>query len=308
MTLQELRFLIALAQEKHFRKASEVCFVSQPSLSIAIRKLEDELGVTLFERNKNDVRLTPLGQEVVERAKRVLEAVDGISMVVKSDRDQLNGAFRLGAIYTVGPYILPSLITTLNKLAPQMPIEIIEDYTVNLRKKLLNGDIDAALVSQPFSGAGIVTRNLYQEPFVVLMPANHPLSRLKTIKEQALTDYNILLLGEGHCFRDQIISSCPTCFASNQSRSGVNWKTVEGGSLETIRHMVASGIGITILPQTAAETGSYRNNVLTYRPLKATHPSREIALAWRNSYPRTKAIDMVLRSIAKASIEGVMKV
>jgi LysR family hydrogen peroxide-inducible transcriptional activator len=296
MTLQELRFLIALAREKHFRKASEACFVSQPSLSIAIRKLEEELGVTIFERNKNEVRVTPLGSEIVERAKRVIEEVEGIKQAAKADQDQLAGLFKLGAIYTVGPYLLPPLITQLNKVAPQMPMEIQEDYTANLRKKLINGDIDAALISLPFSVPGIVTHTLYKEPFVLLMPSNHPLARLKVIKEELLGEYNMLLLGEGHCFRDQVISSCPACFTSNESRSGINWRTVEGSSLETIRHMVASGMGITILPATAAHLGPYNNKIVTTRPLKGAQPSRTIALAWRQSFPRLKAIDIILKA------------
>jgi LysR family hydrogen peroxide-inducible transcriptional activator len=301
MTLQELRFLIALANEKHFRKASEVCFVSQPSLSIAIRKLEDELGLVIFERNKNEVRVTPLGLEIVERAKRVLEEVDGIKEVARSDKDQLRSVLKLGAIFTIGPYLLPPLITALHKTAPQMPIEIQEDFTGNLRKKLINGDVDAILISQPFSAPGIVTRDLYKEKFVVLMPANHPLAKLKSVNESALSEYNVLLLGEGHCFRDQVISSCPRCFSSGKTAGGVNWKTVEGSSLETIRHMVAAGMGITILPTTAASTNPYRSSMLTTRPLKGVHPERTIALAWRSTFPRTKSIDLVLQAVLKSS-------
>jgi LysR family hydrogen peroxide-inducible transcriptional activator len=307
MTLQELRFLIALAQEKHFRKASETCFVSQPSLSIAIRKLEEELGVIIFERNKNEVKVTPLGNEIVERAKRVLEEVEGIKQAAKSDQDQLNGILKLGAIYTIGPYLLPPLITRLAKIAPQMPVEIQEDYTTNLRKKLINGDVDVILISQPFSAPGIVTHDLYKESFVVLMAADHPLTHTKVVKEQALSEHNVLLLGEGHCFRDQVISSCPTCFVSTKSRSGVNWKTVEGSSLETIRHMVASGMGITILPASAASTGQYHRKILTSRPLKGIQPSRVIALAWRQSFPRIKAIDAVLKAVMQSSIPGINK-
>lgn len=305
MTFQELRFLIALAREKHFRKASEACFVSQPSLSIAIRKLEEELGVTLFERNKNEVKVTPLGAQIVERAKRVLEEIEGIKQTALADQDQLSAVLKLGAIYTIGPYLLPPLITELTRLAPQMPIEIQEDYTVNLRKKLLNGDVDVIVISQPFTGSGIVTRNLYQESFVVLMPSHHPLARYKTIKEELLTEHNVLLLGEGHCFRDQVISSCPMCFTSNKSRSGVNWRTVEGSSLETIRHMVASGMGITILPSTAAHTGAYSSKVLTTRPIKSSKTGRMIALAWRNSFPRLQAVETVIKAISCAKLPGI---
>jgi LysR family hydrogen peroxide-inducible transcriptional activator len=297
VTLQELRFLVALANEKHFRKASEICFVSQPSLSIAIRKLEEGLGVVIFERNKNEVKITALGEQIVDRAKRVLEEAENIKQLVLSDKDQLNSIFKLGAIYTIGPYLLPPLITRLHKTIPGMPIEIQEDYTVNLRKKLVNGDVDAVLVSQPFTASGVVTRNLYKESFVVLLPAKHPLTKYKAINESMLSDHNVLLLGEGHCFREQVISSCPNCFNSIKSSSGINWKTVEGSSLETIRHMVASGLGITILPQSAAATGSYRSNMLITKPLKGSYPERTIALAWRNTFPRIKAIEFILEAI-----------
>lgn len=306
MTLQELRFLVALAQEKHFGKAANLCHVSQPTLSIAIKKLEDELDVVLFERNKNDVRVTMLGQNMVERAQRILAEVEELKQVAAIDKDQLMGAFKLGAIYTIGPYLLPALITELNKLAPQMPIEIQEDYTANLKEKLSRGELDAVLVSLPFSVPGIVTRVLYQEPFVVLMPYDHPLASYKLVSEKMLGDYNILMLGEGHCFRDQVISSCPMCFASGV-RHGVNWQTVSGSSLETIRHMVASKMGITILPITAANTGPYREKLLTIRPLKASSPHRAVVLAWRKSFPRIKAIDVLLKAVAKCRLEGVIK-
>ncbi|HLB58113.1 MAG TPA: hydrogen peroxide-inducible genes activator [Gammaproteobacteria bacterium] len=306
MTLQELRFIIALAREKHFGKASESCFVSQPTLSIAVRKLEEELNVILFERDKNDVRITPLGKDILERAKRVLAEVDGIKQIAEFDKDQLNGTFKLGAIYTVGPYLLPPLITALHKLVPQMPIEIQEDYTANLREKLSAGELDAILISLPFTEKSVVTRTLYKEPFVVLMPADHPLTTYKMLPEKALSAYNILMLGEGHCFRDQIISSCPSCFTTSAARSKMKWHSVEGSSLETIRHMVASGMGLTILPVTAANTASYYQNRLVTRPLKASHPSRVIALAWRKNFPRIQAIETVLKAILQCHLPGVI--
>lgn len=307
MTLQELRFIVALAQEKHFRKASESCFVSQPTLSIAVRKIEKELGVALFERHNNDVRITAAGEEVVSRAKRVLAEVAGIKQAAEFDKDQSKGTFKLGAIYTVGPYILPPLITALHRMAPQMPIEIHEDYTVNLREKLIAGELDAILISLPFNAAGIVTRTLYKEPFDVLMPADHALAKYKTVPEKALKDYNVLMLGEGHCFRDQVMSSCPLCFNVDNARSGVNWRTVEGGSLETIRHMVASGIGVTILPRSATQMSPYMDNMLVSRPLKGASPSRAVALAWRSSFPRFKAIEMVLQASTFCNLMGDSK-
>lgn len=307
MTLQELRFLVALAKERHFHKASQACFVSQPTLSIAIRKLENELGIELFERHKNSVRITVAGQDIVARAKRVLAEVDEIKQVALSDKDQLRAVFKLGAIYTIGPYLLPPLITALHHAAPLLTIEIQENFTANLREKLLSGELDAILISLPFGGPGIVTHTLYKEDFVVLMPKNHALAKFKSIPEKALSNYNVLMLGEGHCFRDQVMSSCPRCFSDKKSISGVNWRTVEGGSLETIRHMVASGMGLTILPSSAVSLNHYYENILTFRPLKAVSPSRTVALAWRNSFTRVKAIDAVLKAITNCKIPAILK-
>lgn len=298
MTLQELRFIVALAREKHFGKASEACFVSQPTLSVAVRKLEKELGVDLFERHKNAVKITPLGKEIIERAKRVLEEADDLKQLAKLDKDQLTGVLKLGAIYTVGPYLLPRLITELMRLAPQMQLEIQENYTANLQEKLSAGELDLIIISLPFKEPGLLVRNIYKEPFVVLMPANHPLSRYQRVDEKILSEYNVLILGEGNCFREQVISSCPTCFVPRKSIKGPHWKTVEGSSLETIRHMVASGMGLTILPETAAHSASYNESVLTVRPLKGESPYRTIALAWRKSFPRVKAVEVVLKALS----------
>lgn len=300
MTLQELRFIIALAREKHFRKASTACFVSQPTLSIAIGKLEKELGVQLFERHKNKVQISPIGKDIVDRAKRIISEVEALKQAVELKKDPLKGVFKLGAIFTVGPYLLPPLITQLNQLAPEMPIEIHEDFTFNLREKLLNGDLDAILISLPFTGNGILTHTLYTESFVVLMPTDHPLARYKTVPEKALLPHPILMLGEGHCFRDQVISSCPLCFAANRIQTtGVHWQTVAGGSLETIRHMVASKMGLTILPMSAANVSPYDAKILTTRPLRALNPRRKVALAWRSSFFRVPAIDALVQAASQ---------
>lgn len=307
MTLQELRFIVALAREKHFRKASDACFVSQPTLSIAVRKIEKELGVNIFERNKNDVHITPIGEDIVKGAQRVLAEAEGIKQVAELSQDQLKGTIKLGAIYTVGPYILPALITELQQLAPNLSVEIREDYTANLREKLVAGELDAILISLPFNTSGVVTKTLYKENFEVLMPVGHPLTKYKMVSEKALSEHNVLMLGEGHCFRDQIMASCPLCFSSDKFRTGIHWRTVEGGSLETIRHMVASGIGVTILPSTAANTGPYSAAMLTTRPLKASQASRSVALAWRMSYPRHKAIERIFRAIEQGRLPNGSK-
>jgi LysR family hydrogen peroxide-inducible transcriptional activator len=303
MTLQELRFIVALAREKHFKNASTVCHVSQPTLSIAIQKLEKKLGVILFERYKNDVRITPIGNQIVERAKRILDETDAIKQAAKASHDQLSGVFKLGVIFTIGPYLLPSLITELNQLAPNMPIQIHEDYTANLRKKLATGELDAIIISLPFKESSIVTRVLYKEPFVVLMPGDHVLTKKKIVHENELSQFNLLMLGEGHCFRDQILSSCPMCFTAKESEK--RWHTVEGSSLETIRHMVASKMGLTILPMTAAMTHTYREKILTSRPLRANSPNRSVALAWRQSFSRFKAIETILKATEKCKLPNM---
>jgi LysR family hydrogen peroxide-inducible transcriptional activator len=309
MTLQELRFIVTLAREKHFGKASAACFVSQPTLSIAVRKLEDSLGVVLFERNKNDVRVTPIGERIIEQARRVLEEAEVLKHVAQSDQDQLTGTFKLGVIYTIGPYILPPLIKQLNKLAPTMPLEIREDFTGNLREKLRGGEVDAIVISLPFTEPGIITEVLYEEDFAVLMPENHPLTKFKNVNEKDLMKYNMLLLEERHCFRDQVISSCPSCFTAIKSRNELNWRTVEGSSLETVRHMVASGMGLTILPMTAATTDlcPYRDSFLTLRPLRGVAPRRSVALAWRKTFPRVKAVEMMLKAISHCDLPGATK-
>ncbi|SRR5579883_235221 len=296
MTLQELRFIIALAREKHFGNASKRMHVSQPTLSIAIKKLEKELGVTLFERNKNDVYITPIGKEVIERALRVVAEADAIKEAAKCEKDQLNAPLKLGAIYTVGPYLLPPMIVSLQKLAPQMSLEIQEDYTANLREKLNAGELDAIVISYPFSVPGIVTKTLYEEPFVVLMAENSELAKFPAIEDKMLLNQNILMLGEGHCFREQVKSSCPACF---KSKSGASWHTVAGSSLETIRQMVAAKMGVTILPATAARPASHLDNLLAIRPLKGGGTTRTIALAWRQSFPRLKAIDLILKVVTE---------
>ncbi len=303
MTLQELKFLIALADEKHFGKAAKNCFISQPALSVAIRKLEKELGVTFFERDKHEVRITSLGNKIVECAKKVLHEAENLRLLAQRDKDQLLEPFKLGVIYTIGPYLLPPLVTALHQLAPSLPIAIEEDYTTHLRAKLNRGELDAIVISFPFVDSSSVTRILYKEPFVVLMPGHHPLANNEVISEKNLLQYPLLMLGEGHCFRDQVISSCPKCFASSHSPS---WRSVAGTSLETIRHMVAANMGLTILPKTAAIHSPYEKQFLTTRPLKSTSPYRIVALAWRKSYPRIKSIEVILQAIAHAQLEGAV--
>ncbi len=300
MTLTELRYVVTLAQEQHFGRAAERCFVSQPTLSIAVKKLEDELGVALFERTKSRVQPTPLGEQIVAQANLVLEQTATIKDMANAGKDQLSSPLTVGAIFTIGPYLLPQFIPHLQTLASNMPLYVEDGYTHNLRKKLRNGELDVIIVALPFSEPDVVTQALYDEPFVVLMPQNHPLAAKKVIDPEDLGEQKMLLLGEGHCFRDQVLTTCPSILHADENRSNTIRTAAEGSSLETLRHMVASGLGITVLPESAAISTIYSSTLLVTRPFKAPAPSRTVALAWRASFPRHKAIDALRKSIQMA--------
>src|SRR5574343_1275920 len=207
MTLTELRYIVTLAQEQHFGHAAERCHVSQPTLSVGVKKLEDELGVLIFERSKSAVRLTPVGEGIVTQAQQVLEQAQGIRELAQAGKNQLAAPLKLGAIYTVGPYLFPHLIPQLHRVAPDMPLYIEENFTHVLREKLRTGELDAIIIALPFHEADVLTRALYDEPFSVLMPAGHPWTELSCISPDQLNERNLLLLGEGHCFRDQVLEA-----------------------------------------------------------------------------------------------------
>jgi LysR family transcriptional regulator, hydrogen peroxide-inducible genes activator len=300
MTLTELRYVVTLAHEQHFGRAAERCFVSQPTLSIAIKKLEDELGVALFERTKSRVQPTPIGEEIVAQANLVLEQTAKIKDMANSGKDQLSSPLAVGAIFTIGPYLLPQFIPHLQTLASKMSLYVEDGYTHTLRKKLRNGELDVIIVALPFSEPDVVTQPLYDEAFVVLLPQNHPLTAKTHIDPAELSDQKMLLLGEGHCFRDQVLTTCPNLQHSSESAPNNLRAAAEGSSLETLRHMVASGLGITVLPESAAISNIYSSKLLVTRPFIAPAPSRTVALAWRASFPRHKAIDALRKSIQLA--------
>ncbi|HTT40819.1 MAG TPA: LysR substrate-binding domain-containing protein [Burkholderiales bacterium] len=296
MTLTELRYIVAVARERHFGRAAQACFVSQPTLSVAVKKLEEELGLALFERTKTDVGVTPVGARIVEQAQRVLDELEGIKRIAREARDPLDGPLRLGAIYTVGPYLFPLLVPVLHASAPRMPLIIEENYTGRLRERLVQGELDAALLCLPFEEPGVVTLPLYDEPFVVMVPAGHPWAQREAVATDQLSTQTVLLLGAGHCFRDQVVAACPSCVGPPAIEGGLQ-KAVEGSSLETIRHMVASGLGITVLPCTAAAgAGDAPATLTAIRPFSEP-PRRRVALAWRASYPRPQAIEALRRAI-----------
>ncbi|MCK0165212.1 hydrogen peroxide-inducible genes activator [Marinobacter sp. S6332] len=295
MTLTELRYVVTLARERHFGRAAERCHVSQPTLSVAVKKLEDELGVPLFERSKSSIRVTETGQRIVAQAQRVLDQVGVIRDMAQDGKNQLSSPLKVGAIYTIGPYLFPHLLPELRRAAPEMPLYIEENYTANLRQKLRQSELDAIIIALPFEEAEVLTLPLYDEPFVVLLPADHPLADKKQITGAELAREQLLLLGPGHCFRDQILESCPPLVEAVTRRAddGAPSLVTEGSSLETIRHMVASGLGITVLPLSAATGMQYQKDVLVTRPFAPPVPSRTVALAWRVTFPRPKAIDVL---------------
>jgi len=297
MTLTELRYLVALSETGHFRKAAEQCNVSQPTLSIAIKKLEEELGISLFERARHKVATTPTGERIVEQARTVLRETQNLRHLAELGKDPLGSMLSVGAIYTVGPYLFPRLVSRLQQLAPKMPLFIEENYTASLRGKLSRGELDAIFVALPFTETDVVTRTLYDEPFVVLLPKNHVLAGQAQIDSSALASHRVLLMGEGHCFRDQVLEACPGLQQAIRENYAQGHMVVEGSSLETLKHMVASGLGITVLPQSAAREATYGEHTLAVRPFADPAPKRSVALAWRVSYPRPEAIDILIDAL-----------
>lgn len=298
MTLTELRYLVALARERHFGRAAEACHVSQPTLSAAIKKLEDHLGMTLFERRPREVRTSAQAEPIIQQAQRVLEQAELLEQLANQQLDQLSAPLRVGAIFTVAPYLFPVIVPRIRSAAPNMPLFIEENYTHVLRGKLERGELDAIIVALPFSGGGLVRAKMYEESFSVLLPADHPWGKQKQIKPDQLLDETLLLLGEGHCFRDQVLELCPAIDSQKQKRL----VQIEGGSLETLRHMVAGGLGITILPDSALSYSNYSDDIFTVRPFVRPVPSRTIALVWRDSFPRPRAIEVVRQAVPKEGL------
>ncbi len=302
MTLTELRYLVAVSQKHHFGRAAQACCVSQPTLSIAIKKLEEELGVRLFERSsKNEIKITEIGQQVINQAYIVLQEAQILSEIAQQSKDPLSGQFKLGVIYTIGPYLLPDLIPRLTKTAPDLKLIIEENFTANLFHSLKQGTLDAIVICLPSTEPGIETAALYQEPFIVALPQGHEWQNRDEIAAEDLTNQNIMLLGAGHCFRDQVIAACPNCMLGDREQS----RTLEGGSLETIRHMVAAGTGITVLPLTSILPTHQNESLIDIKPFKSPSPNRTVAIAWRKHFPRKEAIYLIRNTIQQTSLSGV---
>jgi LysR family hydrogen peroxide-inducible transcriptional activator len=301
MTLTELRYLVNLDKERHFGRAAERSFVSQPTLSVAVKKLEDTLGVVLFERSRSEAKPTPIGQRIIAQAKRVLAEARLIEVLAREGQNELSGSLRLGAIYTVGPYLLPKLVPLMRERAPQMPLVIEENFTARLLEQLRDNELDVAIVALPVDMNGFSAWPLYDEEFVVLLPPDHRWVGDKFIASKKLAEETLLLLGPGHCFRDQVISACPKCV--DAENDGARAQT--GSSLETIRYMVLSGLGITVVPRSSADNRSDELSQLVSRPLSSPTPTRRIALVWRKSFPRAKAVAVLRDAILASGMKGI---
>ena len=304
MTLTELRYIVAVAREKHFGRAAEACFVSQPTLSVAIKKLEEELDVKLFERGASEVSVTPLGAEIVRQAQTVIEQAAGIKDIAKRGKDPVSGPLRLGVIYTVGPYLLPDLVRQAIVRVPQMPLILQENFTAKLLDMLRTGELDAAIMAEPFPDTGLAVAPLYDEPFVVAVPRTHPLAKRKRISAEELKKETMLLLGTGHCFRDHVLEVCPEYARFSSDAEGIR-KSFEGSSLETIKYMVASGIGLTVVPQLSIPKDPDRHVV--YVPFATPVPTRRVVLAWRRTFTRYEAIAALRNAIHACELRGVSR-
>lgn len=302
MTLTELRYIVAVARERHFGRAAEACFVSQPTLSVAVKKLEDELDVKLFERGSAEITVTPLGEEIVRQAQAVLEQAQAIKEIAKRGKDPLAGPLRLGVIYTIGPYLLPELVRAAISRVPQMPLMLQENFTVKLLDMLRSGELDCAILAEPFPDTNLAVAPLYDEPFMVAVPRSHPLAQRKAISAEELKRETMLLLGAGHCFRDHVLEVCPEFARFSSDTEGIR-KSFEGSSLETIKHMVAAGMGVTVVPRLSVPAEPHPH--LVFVPFEGVPPTRRVVLAWRRSFTRYEAIAALRNAIYACPLEGV---
>ena len=314
MTLTELRYIVAVAREHHFGRAAEACLVSQPTLSVSIKKLEEELDLKIFERGANEVTVTPLGQEIVRQAQAVLEQAAAIKEIAKRGKDPVSGPLRLGVIYTIGPYLLPDLVMQAIEHVPQMPLMLHENFTARLLEMLRTGELDCAIMAEPFPDTGLALAPLYDEPFMAAVPKGHPLAQHESITTDELKSETMLLLGTGHCFRDHVLEVCPEyarfmsrdagSAAGNDKGAGIR-NSFEGSSLETIKYMVASGMGVTVVPQLSVPKDVQPH--IRYIPFVEPAPTRRVVLVWRRTFTRYEAIAALRNTIYACELAGVKR-
>lgn len=286
LSLTELQYLVTIAAELHFGKAATKCYVSQPTLSLAIKKLEDNLGVMLFERSKNKVIITEIGQQIIAKAKTVLNTVKDIQETAKIHANPFASKIKIGAIHTVGPYIFPSIMDKLNQTNSKLNIIIEEDYTESLYVKLVNGVLDAIIIALPINYNNLELVKLYDEPLDIVIPKSHPLNDAKYIDPTQLDNYTLLLLNKGNCFRDQVLQICPQCLAGDDTETSNH--SIATTSLETIKYMVMRNLGISIIPRSAVYFN--KNNNYIVKKFTKPVPQRTIAIMYRKHSPFTTAI------------------
>ena len=315
MTLTELKYIVAVARERHFGKAADACYVSQPTLSVAVKKLEEELDLKLFERSANEVTVTPLGEEIVRQAQSVLEQAANIKEIAKRGKDPLAGPLKLGVIYTIGPYLLPDLVRQMIAHTPQMPLMLQENFTVKLLEMLRTGEIDCAILAEPFPDTGLALAPLYDEPFYAAVPTTHALADHASVTSEELKKETMLLLGSGHCFRDHVLEVCPEFARFSSNTEGIR-KSFEGSSLETIKHMVAAGMGVTLVPRLSIPKEAFsvkpkrkkdEDPYIKYLPFEGDPPTRRVVLAWRRSFTRYEAIAALRNAVYACELPGVKR-
>jgi LysR family transcriptional regulator, hydrogen peroxide-inducible genes activator len=297
MNLKDLKYLVALADTGHFGKAAEKTFVSQPTLSAQLKKLEEYLGVKLVERQPKNVQLTEVGKQVVVRARRMLEEGDEIVALARSNKDPYTGKLKLALIPTIGPYLLPKVMQRIRKALPNLGLMLYEYQTEPLLKKLRDGEIDMGIMALPAMQDGVESRKLYDEAFTVALPTHHPLAAKSVIKIADLKGQTLLLLEDGHCLRDQALEVC----------SRIEVKEAEdfrGTSLETLRQMVVAGLGITLMPETAVESPFGTQRGLTIRQFAKPTPTRTVGAVWRKSSTRAAAVSAVCDVINAVMVSG----
>ena len=316
MTLTELKYIVAVARERHFGRAAEACFVSQPTLSVAVKKLEEELDVKIFERSSNEVTITALGEDIVRQAQSVLDQAAEIKEIAKRGKDPLAGMLTLGVIYTIGPYLLPDLVRQSIARTPQMPLMLQENFTVKLLEMLRTGEIDCAILAEPFPDTGLAIAPLYDEPFLAAVPSTLPLAQQESISTQQLKNETMLLLGAGHCFRDHVLEVCPEFARYASNAEGIR-RSFEGSSLETIKHMVAAGMGVTLVPRLSVANDALQSPrrrrsdepYIRYLPIVepdgSAPPKRRVSLVWRRSFTRYEAIAALRNAIHACKLLGV---
>jgi LysR family hydrogen peroxide-inducible transcriptional activator len=293
MNLKDLKNLMALADTGHFGRAAQRTFVSQPTLSAQLKKLEEYLGVKLVERHPKNVQLTEVGKEVVARARRMLSDGDEIVALARNNTDPLAGKLKVALIPTIGPYLLPRVMLKLRKALPQLGLMLYEYQTEELLKRLRDGDIDLGILALPVDQEGLESRRLYREEFTVALPSDNPLAQKQTIKATDLKGQTLLLLEDGHCLRDQALEVC--------SRIDVREaEDFRASSLETLRHMVVAGLGVTLMPELAVESPFGSQRGLVIRQFSKPAPARTVGAVWRKSTTRRAAIEAVCETVGGA--------